>query len=169
MSRSMRRAAEHRLRRLGRAALPIAAALLLMAAAKPAPKSGNAESQHYYADAREQLDRGDARAALIQLKNALRADATNLEARYVLGTLYLSAGQPDLAEHELKQARQDGMPADQIMIPLAQAYLDQAKYDALLKEFPAGAHQGAVEGEVLNLRGAAYGAMQRYAESDQSF
>jgi Tfp pilus assembly protein PilF len=169
MSRRMRRAAEHRLRRVGRAALPALAALMLMAAATPAPHSGNAESQHYYADAREQLDRGDARAALIQLKNALRADSANIEARYVLGTLYLSAGQADLAEHELKQARQDGMPADQIMIPLAQSYLDQAKYDALLKEFPAGGHQGAFEAEILNLRGAAFGAMQRYDDAEKSF
>lgn len=169
MSRRLRRAAEQRLRRLGRIALPAAAALMLMAAATPAPHSGNAESQHYYADAREQLDRGDARAALIQLKNALRADPGNIEARFVLGTLYLSAGQPDLAEHELKQARQDGMPADQTMLPLAQSYLDQAKYDALLKEFPAGGHHGAVEAEVLNLRGAAFGAMQRYDEAEKSF
>ena len=169
MSRRLRRAAEQRLRRLGRIALPAAAALMLMAAATPSPHSGNAESQHYYADAREQLDRGDARAALIQLKNALRSDPTNIEARFVLGTLYLAAGQPDLAEHELKQARQDGMPADQVLVPLAQSYLDQAKYDALLKEFPPGAHQGAYEAEVLNLRGAAFGAMQRYDEAEKSF
>src|SRR4051812_43708988 len=116
MSRKMRRAGEHRLRLLGRAVLPVLAALSLMAAGTPAPRSGNSDSQHYYSDAREQLDRGDARAALIQLKNALRADPTNIEARFVLGTLYLTAGQPDLAEHELKQARTDGYPADQLIV-----------------------------------------------------
>jgi Tfp pilus assembly protein PilF len=169
MSRRMRRAAEHRLRLLGRAVLPVIAALSLMAAATPAPHSGNTESQHYYADAREQLDRGDGRAALIQLKNALRADPSNVEARFVLGTLYLATGQADLAEHELKQARQEGFPADQVIVPLAQAYLEQAKYDALLRDFPAGAQQGALEADILNLRGAAFGAQQQADRAEASF
>ncbi|MEJ0072298.1 MAG: tetratricopeptide repeat protein [Pseudomonadota bacterium] len=69
-----------------------------MRAAPAEPASSNRESRDYYEDAQKQLEKSDARAALIQLKNALRADPGNAAARHMLGVIYLRSGDGELAE-----------------------------------------------------------------------
>lgn len=60
--------------------LALAAALAALLAASPAALAQvNAKSAGYHDDARKQMQKGDVKAAIIQLKNAVRADPNNIE------------------------------------------------------------------------------------------
>ncbi|MEJ7808160.1 MAG: tetratricopeptide repeat protein, partial [Telluria sp.] len=56
------------------------------------------------AEARQYRDKGDLRAAVIQLKNVIQLDADNRSARLLLGELYLDQGDAASAEKELRRA-----------------------------------------------------------------
>lgn len=91
------------------------------------------ESQKYEVEAAASLRKGDMAAAIIQLKNAVRADAGNLPARAELAQLYLATGDAPAAERELETARAKGYDEAKLTLPLAQAYIAQGKLDAVLK------------------------------------
>ena len=80
--------------------------------------------------------RGDLREAAIDLRNAVREQPGNAEAHWRLGTVLLASGDPVAAEKELKTARDQGFDAHAILLPLAQSYLAQGKFEPLLAEFP---------------------------------
>ena len=66
------------------------ATLPLLAISLGSPAFADRESsQDYYRDALEWLQKGDGRAALIQLRNAVKEDPENYNARLLLGRLYL--------------------------------------------------------------------------------
>ena len=92
------------------------------------------ESTRYYDDARAYLKKGDINAAIIQLKNAIRADESNVDARFDLAAIYLSRLDGANAEKELRAALAHGMARERALLPLAQALLLQNKVEALLKE-----------------------------------
>ena len=79
-------------------------------------------SQEFLDNARQRLAQGDVRAAIIQLRNALQADPTNLDARQSLGQLYLQVGEAEAAEKELRRAHA-GQPSDATEMLLGQALL----------------------------------------------
>src|SRR6187200_3311822 len=56
------------------------------------------------AEARQFRDKGDLRAAVIQLKSVIGRDADNRAARLLLGELYLDQGDAEAAGLELRQA-----------------------------------------------------------------
>jgi len=116
----------------------LAAALALLCASLVfnygAQASVGSESQEYFQDAQSALRTGDNNAAIIQLKNAVKSDLNNVAARYQLALLYLETGEGPSAEKELKAARQRGLAPEQVILPLAQAYLIQNKSKALLEE-----------------------------------
>lgn len=83
--------------------IPLTLAALLLAS----PLSSAADtgaSNEFLEDARDRLENGDPRAAVVQLKNALQSDSENVQARLLLGELYLAAGDLDSAEKELRRA-----------------------------------------------------------------
>ncbi len=86
----------------------------------------------YLNNAKRYLADGEPAAATIELKNVLKSDAKNAEARWLLGEIYFDQDDMPSAEKELRHARQLGFAADQVVPLLAQAYLRQAKFDELL-------------------------------------
>ncbi len=95
------------------------------------------------------------RGAELYLRQALRQHPNSAEAAYLLGRVDLSLGNPQAAELELKRAQQRGYPYDAIILPLGQAYLQQRRFDAILKEFDpvrGAAHERAA---ILIIRAAA--------------
>ena len=70
----------------------------------------------------------------IQLKNAIRADESNVDARFDLAAIYLSRSDGANAEKELRAALAHGMTRERALLPLAQALILQNKTEALLKE-----------------------------------
>src|SRR5262249_22807253 len=80
----------------GRKATLIAglAALLLTSAAAPSigATSEEEKSNKFYREAQEYMKKRDVNAAVIQLKNALKADAGNVAARMMLADIYNRLG-----------------------------------------------------------------------------
>lgn len=85
----------------------------------------------YVNKARRYLDDGESVAATIELKNALKSDAENAEARWLLGKIYYDLNDMPSADKELRYARQLGVRAEQVLPILAQAFLKQAKFAEL--------------------------------------
>jgi len=62
-------------------------------------------------------------AAIISLKNALKIDANNIQARFLLGRLYLNSGDAASAVKELERANKLKYDANKVLPLLARAYM----------------------------------------------
>ncbi len=91
------------------------------------PSSGSAE----YRKAVEALDKGQGRAAIIHLRNAIRDDPNDHRARLLLGKLRLLSGEPAAAEKELRLAIEAAY-TDETEILLGRALLEQFRYQEVI-------------------------------------
>lgn len=115
------------------------------------------------AEAKQYQQKGDQKAALIQLKNAVAKSPEDAEARVQLGNLYLETGDAVSAEKELRKAASLGLAPERNLPLLAQALLSQGKakevLDAIKPEVAAkSAPLTALRGEALLATGDADGA-----------
>ncbi|HSK28512.1 MAG TPA: XrtA/PEP-CTERM system TPR-repeat protein PrsT, partial [Candidatus Limnocylindria bacterium] len=88
----------------------------------------------YVAKAEESIAAGDLRAGVIELKNAIQRNPQDPKARLLLARTYLALGDPASAEKEATRARELGAAAQDVLVPLAQAWNDQGAYEKTLKE-----------------------------------
>ena len=88
-----------------------------------------------FANAQLLIEKGDLRAALLELRTIVKLSPQNVTAHYRLGQVELQLGDSVAAEKELKQARDMGFDARSVNMLLAEAYLSQNKYKELLREF----------------------------------
>ncbi len=88
------------------------------------------------AQAEQALEREDYREAVIELKNVLRSDPSNIEARVLLGRVSLAAGDPASAAKELQRARELGAEARDYVVPLARALLGVGRFDDVMEFAP---------------------------------
>lgn len=123
----------------------------------------------YVAQADAFLAKGQLKAAEIELKKAVQADAQNIAAHYRLASVQLQLGEAAAAEHEAKVARDAGYDPDHTVPLLAEAYLMQQKYKQVLEEFPADQGGPAQRAGVLVARGYAQLALQDKDEASRSF
>ncbi len=103
--------------RFSRGVLPALTLALLLAAC------GGDKPEALLASARDYLAKDDAKAAVIQIKNALQKAPESGEARLLLGQALLKSGEPVGAEVELRKAMDAGYAPDQVVPQLAQALL----------------------------------------------
>ncbi|WP_162913067.1 XrtA/PEP-CTERM system TPR-repeat protein PrsT [Rhodospirillaceae bacterium SYSU D60014] len=122
-------------------------------------------SASYYQDALQQLEDGDAAAAIIQLRNALQQDPGNVEARQLLGRLYLSAGDGPSAEKELGRAL-EAQPSDETEILLGNALLMQQKYEEVLSTVSREASTPEQRQEKLLILGNAHFGLDEVEEAE---
>ncbi|MCP4993412.1 MAG: tetratricopeptide repeat protein, partial [Gammaproteobacteria bacterium] len=92
-----------------------------------ASNAGVTESQ-YLANAKEFIDKGELKAASIELKNVLQNNPKHPLARLELGKLYLKIGDMVSAEKELSRALSLGITDEQILPYLGRSLLYQGKY-----------------------------------------
>ena len=85
-------------------------------------------------NARILLQKGDLRAAQIELRNAVKADPRNAEAHLRLAQLQLQTNDPVAAEKELKIACELNCDRKLIVPLLAQSYLAQQRFADVLSE-----------------------------------
>lgn len=83
---------------------------------------GQQTADEHIAQAQTYLAAGDADAALIELKNAVKIDPKSAEARFQLGQLYIQQQQFESAEKELNRAIEYGYDASKTIPLLSQAY-----------------------------------------------
>jgi len=112
-----------------RAALPALLLTLLLTAC------GGDKPEAMLASAKDYLAKNDSKAAVIQLKNALQANPSLAEARYLLGTAMLNSGDVVSAEVELRKALDLKYPRDQAVPPLARSLLAQNKFREITDGF----------------------------------
>jgi putative PEP-CTERM system TPR-repeat lipoprotein len=116
------------MRRLRKAAVSgLLAALLLVGC-------GGENPEAMLASAKEYLAKKDAKAATIQLKNALQQKPDLAEARFLLGKALLEAGDATGAEIELRKAQDYKYPADQVTPLLARSMLALGQADKVTGE-----------------------------------
>ncbi|WP_165497806.1 XrtA/PEP-CTERM system TPR-repeat protein PrsT [Pseudoduganella albidiflava] len=142
----------------------VAAALVLVLAAM-AGCSKDESPEQLIAQAKQYESKGDSKAAIIQLKNALQARPDDAAARLALGRLYLKTGDHVSAEKELRRAIDLGSNRTEVLPLLAKSLLLLNKPQAVLDE-TASAPPDAT---LLGLRGDAFLALEKLDESRQAF
>ncbi len=89
----------------------------------------------YYKNAQEHYQKGEIDAAIIQLKNALQKNASNLKARELLGMIYADLGFGAVAEKELRRAIILGADETKLDMYLAESLFQQKKYQDVFDDF----------------------------------
>ena len=120
-------------------------ALLLAASAASFAQTNDAKAARFYEDALQRYDRKDFAGAIIQLKNSLQVDKSQLSVHLLLGKALLADSQVAAAESEFDEALRLGVNRAEVVVPLAEALIAQGKQtqmfdDARLKAagLPAG-------------------------------
>ena len=141
------------------ASLSLCATLLLAC-------NGGQSSASLLADAQLYQQKGEPRAAIIQLKNLLQKEADNAAARLLLGSIYLDTGDALSAEKELRKAQTLGSAPAEVLPRLGKAWLMLGQFERVLKELPGDPAQPTA---VLALRGDALLALGRHEEARALF
>jgi putative PEP-CTERM system TPR-repeat lipoprotein len=131
------------------------------------PLSGQAAD--YLANGRLALQKGDLRAAQVQLLNAVKADPQNAEARYLLARVEFNLGDPVAAEGEVRAARDRGYDAHKALALLSQAMLAQAKFQPMLDEFKPSGKDNQLDSEILVARGIAETGLNHVEAAEKDF
>ena len=99
-----------------KASLCLSIALALTACSEQVSDESHLENAKSY------LSNKQINESIIELKNAIRADGKNAEARFLLGKIYLNLGDGLAAVKELERARQFNYAANKVLPLLARAY-----------------------------------------------
>ena len=127
----------------------------------------NDSPEQLVAEAAKYQQKGDQKAAIIQLKNALQQKPDNAEARLLLGTIYNETGDTLSAEKEIRRAAELGMAKTRTAPQLAKSLMVQGQFQKALDELAtAGPAQNAGT-EVI--RGDAYSALNKQAEAKAAY
>lgn len=143
----------------------VSGAILLSAGMAGCNRSQTAEE--LIAEAQQYEKKGDRKAALIQLKNAVAQNPENAEARLQLGSLHLELGDAVSADKELRKAASLGVAADKIQPLLARTMLQQAKFKELLEEITP--EQAKASPVLLARRGDAHLALGEKDKAKEAY
>jgi hypothetical protein len=120
-------------------------------------------------DAQQALRSGDLRVAQINLRNAVRSDPQNAEARYWLAKVSLDRDEPIAPRREMRAASAFGLSSHRTVPLLAQALLAQDKAQDLLDELQPSGQDPALDASLLVARGRAELAQQNIGGAQASF
>lgn len=96
---------------------------------------GNETAVDHLESAKQSYTKNEFQTAIVELKNSLKKDSDNADARLLLGKIYSDSGMAAYAEKELKRALELGIPFNDVALPLANSMLMQGKNDEILKDF----------------------------------
>lgn len=132
--------------------------------------NNNLSDFEYLQRAKEAHSNGEMRAATIELKNALRINQSNFEARLLLGKIYVSLGAGAAAEKELIQAKTLGANETTWILALAEAYLIQRKASKIIKDITLTANTNKDDiPHIHAFRGEAYLLLNNKLAADKEF
>ncbi|MDD5035204.1 MAG: PEP-CTERM system TPR-repeat protein PrsT [Methylococcaceae bacterium] len=121
-------------------------------------------------ESRDYLEKGETKAAAIQLKNYLQEAPENGEARVLLGEVYIRLGDGVSAIKELEKARDLNVPKAKWIVSLAQAYLLKNDGKTLLRQIePDPALPAAANAKLQALRGMAQLTENQADKAEESF
>lgn len=119
------------------------------------------------ADAKQYQQKGDIKAALIQVKNAVAKSPQDGEARLQLSMLYAESGDVVSAEKEIRKAMSLGIGAERTAPILAKVLLAQNQPQKLLDEITPALAKGSAP--LLSMRGDAYLFLGDSAKAKESY
>ena len=119
------------------------------------------------ASAKEYLAKNDSKAAVIQIKNALQKSPNSAEARLMLGSALLDAGDVAAAEVEFRKALELKQSPDLVIPLLAKAMLAQGQFKKVTDEFSKTQLESAHSKAELQLSLAAAYAAQGKVDLSQ--
>ena len=120
--------------------------------------------------AREAIESGDPRTAEIHLKNLLRENPDNGDARHLLGELLLAAGDPAGGEQSLLRAIELGTPLSSVRMSLLGALMAQRKFgDALAMIAAATELPDDQQVPILIIKGMAHRSLGDIAQAEAAY
>jgi len=90
--------------------------------------------QQMLESARNYLNKGDPKAASLELRNVLQMNNKNAEAHFLQGSLYLNIGDLETAEKEFQRAADAGWDQQQTQVALARIFISKKEFSKLLEE-----------------------------------
>lgn len=120
-------------------------------------------------EARDYVAKQEFSAAVIQLKNALRANPNNVDARFLLGEVYLRLGDAASAEKEFGAAIDRGMIGFEVKLRLGQTLLLQGKFEDLLSALPVDGFDDDSRPDAHVLVGRAHMGLKDFDDARASF
>ncbi len=126
------------------------------------------DAQEYAQQAEEALKKGDGRAALIQYRNAVKADPDDAQLRLKLGRLLVLAGDGVGAERELRAARDRKVDDVEVLPLLTRAYLIQNQPEKVLREIDPATGTPERRSVALTAIGEAQLSMKHLDEAEHS-
>jgi putative PEP-CTERM system TPR-repeat lipoprotein len=116
----------------------------------------SADPQRTIAKVQEFREKGNNKAAIIEIKNLLQKTPGHAEARYLLGATYYDSRYFRLAEQELRRALQLSYERSKVMPLLGRSMLMLGDYQKVLDEVPLEGHASTtVQADILTLRARA--------------
>ncbi|MCU6434109.1 PEP-CTERM system TPR-repeat protein PrsT [Undibacterium sp. Jales W-56] len=144
----------------------LSASAVLLASLGACSKTQSTEK--LLAEAKQYQQKGDSKAAIIQLKNALQKDPDNKDARFLLGSIYNETGDAVSAEKEIRKAISLGVNQNLVVMDLAKSLLAQGQYQKVLDETDKDP-KSKTDATLLSLRGNAYLALGKTTEAKTAF
>lgn len=121
---------------------------------------GDKSPEQHIESAQQYIRMNDEAAAVIELKSAIQRAPDNVQARILLGQLYLAIGEGVAADKELTRALKNGAKLSDIAVELARAaYLSGVAPSASLNIDSPGANQS---GDIIKF----YGLLTRFDNGD---
>lgn len=141
--------------------------LLALAALLAACSGESAES--LVASAKQYLAQDNAKAAVIQLKNAVQADPEAAEARFLLGKALLDTGDVGAASIELRKALSLRHPESQVAPLLAQTMILEGRHQLLVEQFgQSDLPDPIAQADLKTALAVAYGALGKREMAQRS-
>lgn len=120
------------------------------------------------ADARSFQQKGDSKAAIIQLKNSLQKSPGNGEARLLLGIVYEQTNDYQSAEIEFRKAAAAGISKQRVTPLLGKVLLETGQFQKALDETaPSGDLPESFD--TLAVRGGAFLGLRKFDEAKAAF
>lgn len=127
-------------------------------------------SYEYLNQARQEHQKGDDQTALINLKNALKLDPKNGEARLFLARMHNERGEGSAAEIEVRKAVELGINKSYAAPVLGEALLLQKHSQKVLDEIKVtDSDKGKVAADIYNVRGDAYLTLMKINEAKAEY
>ncbi len=122
-------------------------------------------ASRYYEDALVRFERKDDAGAIIQLKNALKADPGFLAAHMLMGRAALRKGDYAAAEVALNEARQRGVSRAEYIVPLANLLVSTGRQKEVIETLSPDDLPPGIRYEVIVLRAKAHLELGQYPQA----